>query len=348
MGPKAAGRSTAKLAVGTGSIMRGGLSVFGPGRGRVAPKVSRNPGLPSVLGSPVKGGDTTLLEENEAENSEGKDETSEKVTSPRGVTFDLASILELDLNKKGKERLPEEWRKNASRRASMALQDLSKSVSLPPKPLGLMGPPETPLNGVGMRSTSSSFPSSSSDPSGSAGTEYMRRSTRIIAKAAAASDTSVDDAEAEAQHPTETPAVQPLTVLKGCIVFVDIISEVGDDSARSFITDMLKSLGARVLGSVGQTCTHIVYKNGLRSTYTKYKALAEPRPHVVGMEWVVKSAEKRVREEETPYLIDMDDMNTTAVKVLYFYRRVETDIPLTYAFSAAQVDDAAIGAWMDG
>lgn len=34
------------------------------------------------------------------------------------------------------------------------------------------------------------------------------------------------------------------------------------------------------------------------------------------MEWVVKSAEKRNHEDETPYLIDMDDMNTTAIKVL--------------------------------
>ncbi|KAJ7729496.1 hypothetical protein DFH07DRAFT_181146 [Mycena maculata] len=317
MAPKGAAGSS-KLTVGTGSIMRGGPSVFGgAGRVRSAPKVSRNPGLPSVMGSPVKGGglgDDTMLEEELMDGVVGTtDAVTERVTSPRGVTFDFSSILELEGGKKGKEkeRLPEEWRQNASRRASMAGQDLSKSVSLPLRPVGMMGPPETPFDRVGVRSTSSSYPSSSSDPSGSDG---MRRSTRIAKSASA--DTSLGDedtAASEAQRPTITP-VQPLTTLKGCIVFVDIISEVGDDSARSFIMDMLKMLGARVLGSVGQTCTHIVYKNGLRSTYTRYKALADPKPLVVGMEWVVQSAEKRNHEDETPYLIDMDDMNTTAAK----------------------------------
>ncbi|KAJ7928476.1 hypothetical protein B0H13DRAFT_1597352 [Mycena leptocephala] len=308
MNAKGAGAGGASnLAVGTGSIMRGGPSVFGAGRGRSAPKVSRNPGLPSVIASPVKGtgdGDDTMLEE---ELMPGVDEgletrdapTTERVTSPRGKG-------------KEKERLPEEWRQNASRRASMAGQDLSKSVSLPPKPVGIMGPPETPLDRVGMRSSSSSYPSSSSDPSGSAG-EGMRRSTRIAKSAAETSVGDDDVSTTETQRPAPTP-VQPLTILKGCIVFVDIISEVGDDSARSFITDMLKNLGARVLGSVGATCTHIVYKNGLRSTYNRYKALPDPKPHVVGMEWVVQSAEKRNHEDETPYLIDMDDMNTTAIK----------------------------------
>ncbi|KAJ7782763.1 hypothetical protein B0H16DRAFT_466655 [Mycena metata] len=324
MGAKgaAAAGGASRLAVGTGSIMRGGPSVFGVGRVRVAPKVSRNPGLPSVMGSPVKGGggadgDDTMLEEELMmpgleQNLETKAATAERVTSPRGVTFDFSGLEGFEPSKKGKEkeRLPEAWRQNASRRASMAGQDLSKSVSLPLRPAGLMGPPET-LDRVGMRSTSSSYPSSSSSDSA----EGMRRSTRI-AKSASATD---DDEAAVAttaepqQRPTVTP-IQPLTILKGCIVFVDIISELGDDSARSFITDMLKNLGARVLGSVGQTCTHIVYKNGLRSTYTRYKALADPKPHVVGMEWVVQSAEKRIHEDETPYLIDMDDMNTTAIK----------------------------------
>ncbi|KAJ7125056.1 hypothetical protein C8R44DRAFT_874897 [Mycena epipterygia] len=327
MGAKGAAGAP-KLAVGTGSIMRGGPSVFGgAGRVRSAPKVSRNPGLPSVMASPVKGGggggnegDDTMLEEellgSVGGDLEAKDKPSEKVTSPCGVTFDFSGLMQFEASKKGKEkeRLPEEWRQNASRRASMAGMDLSKSVSLPPKPVGLMGPPETPLGRpAGMRSTSSSYPSSSSD---SAGSEGMRRSTRIAKGAPTDSSMGEDDdatAALESQRPAVTP-IQPLTILKGCIAFVDIISDVGDDSARSFITEMLKNLGARVLGSVGQTCTHIVYKNGLRSTYTKYKALSDPKPLVVGMEWVVQSAEKRSHQDEAPYLIDMDDMNTTATK----------------------------------
>jgi hypothetical protein len=295
MGAKGAAGGTSRLVVGTGGIMRGagsamrgGPSIFGTGRVRSAPKVSRNPGLPSVIGSPVKGGgtagdqdgDDTMLEEElmpAVNEPTEKDATTERVTSPRGVTFDFSGVLQFEESKKGKqkERLPEEWRQNASRRASMALQDLSKSVSLPPRPV--MGPPETSLDRVGVRSSSSSYPSSSS--SDLSGIEGMRRSTRI-AKGAPDDDVAVSES---------TPTIQPLTILKGCIVFVDIISDIGDDSARSFITDMLKSLGARVsflfhahcylcaerffqvLGSVGQTCTHIVYKNGLRSTYNRYK-----------------------------------------------------------------------------
>ncbi|KAJ7862240.1 hypothetical protein B0H14DRAFT_2349588, partial [Mycena olivaceomarginata] len=72
----------------------------------------------------------------------------------------------------------------------------------------------------------------------------------------------------------------------------------------------------QVLGSVGQTLTHIVYENGLRGMYTRYRALPDPKPLVVGMEWVVRSAEQRTHEDETPYLISIDDMNTTAMKVL--------------------------------
>ncbi|KAJ7502917.1 hypothetical protein B0H11DRAFT_1711639 [Mycena galericulata] len=151
----------------------------------------------------------------------------------------------------------------------------------------------------------------------------MRRSTRIAKSASASADSSIGDedaAAAEAQQPTATP-IQPLTVLKGCVVVVDIISEGRDHSAKFVITEMLKNLGARVLASVGQTCTHIVYKNGGRGTLNRYKALPDPKPHVVGMEWVVQSAEKRIHEDETPYLIDMDDMNTKATKVRFILRR---------------------------
>ncbi|KAJ7818918.1 hypothetical protein B0H14DRAFT_2837998 [Mycena olivaceomarginata] len=105
----------------------------------------------------------------------------------------------------------------------------------------------------------------------------------------------------------------PLSILTGCTVYVDIVSESGD-SAKLLIMDMLKQLGARVLGSVGQTLTHIVYKNGRPGTVAHYQALPEPKPAVVGMEWVVRSAETGAHAVETPYLIHIDDMTNTAVK----------------------------------
>ncbi|KAF7298091.1 BRCT domain-containing protein [Mycena chlorophos] len=322
---KPALQSTAKLMVGNGALLRSGPGFLGAGRGRAAPKVSRNPGLPSVIGSPVKGGgsgmveedgDATMLHEEDEAMSEipfvpvvDAEGVAEHVTSPRSVMFDLES-LGIEPLKKGKKKvLPDEWRKNADRRASMAFSDLSKSISLPVS----MGPPEVPAERVAMRSSSSSYPSTStastSEASGSTAVEGLRRSTRIP-KIAPAADTSTEQESTAGPSTSTTPAPVQLTVLKGCVVFVDIISESGDDSLRSYYTETLKTLGARVLGSVGQTLTHIVYKNGLRSTYSKYKALSEPRPFLVGMEWVVKCAETLTRHEEEPYLLDEDDMNT--------------------------------------
>lgn len=83
-----------------------------------------------------------------------------------------------------------------------------------------------------------------------------------------------------------------LDVLDQCTVFVDVRTEEGEDAGALFV-DMLRGLGAKVylflcpvgmiliactsslslqvLSRVGQTCTHIVYKNGLASTLTKYR-----------------------------------------------------------------------------
>ncbi|KAJ7843906.1 hypothetical protein B0H14DRAFT_2511449 [Mycena olivaceomarginata] len=110
--------------------------------------------------------------------------------------------------------------------------------------------------------------------------------------------------------------IRPSTILKGCVVYVDVISDSGDNSAKSFITTMLRDLGARILSRVGRTPTHIVYKNGLGRTLSQYRGLTDPKPLVVGMGWVAQSAEKRARVDEALYLIDMDDMNTTTPKVL--------------------------------
>ncbi|KAJ7939635.1 hypothetical protein B0H13DRAFT_1586969 [Mycena leptocephala] len=111
---------------------------------------------------------------------------------------------------------------------------------------------------------------------------------------------------------------KPSTILKTCIVYVDVISAFGDDSARSLIADMLENLGARVLGSVGRTLTHLVYKNGHGRTLRSYRQLPEPKPLVVGMEWVVQCAKKGAHENETPYLVDPEDMNTSTMKVFCF------------------------------
>jgi len=53
--------------------------------------------------------------------------------------------------------------------------------------------------------------------------------------------------------------------------------------------------------------THIVYKSGLPSTLTKFRALPEPKPAVVGIGWVVECVEKREKVEVTRYLISLEE-----------------------------------------
>ncbi|KAJ3534580.1 hypothetical protein NM688_g7113 [Phlebia brevispora] len=72
---------------------------------------------------------------------------------------------------------------------------------------------------------------------------------------------------------------------------------------------MLQKLGAKLMQSVGQRCTHIVYKNGLMSTLSKYRLLQEPKPLVVGIAWVVECAEQAKHADETKFLVNLDGVN---------------------------------------
>ncbi|KAI0783004.1 hypothetical protein C8Q75DRAFT_726757 [Abortiporus biennis] len=104
-----------------------------------------------------------------------------------------------------------------------------------------------------------------------------------------------------------------LKVLKDCTIFVDVRTDEGDDAGSLFV-DMLKGLGAKTLARVGQSCTHIVYKNGLTSTQTRYRLLHEPRPKVVGIAWVVECVEQRSHVDETKFLIDLELVNVAGDK----------------------------------
>jgi len=61
------------------------------------------------------------------------------------------------------------------------------------------------------------------------------------------------------------------------------------------------------LSKPGSSLTHIVYKSGLQSTLTRYRALAEPRPVVVGIGWVVECVEKREKVDPTRYIINLEE-----------------------------------------
>lgn len=116
------------------------------------------------------------------------------------------------------------------------------------------------------------------------------------------------------ESPQDSTAGAPgqLDVLKECTIFVDVRTDDGDDAGGLFV-DMLRGMGARILARVGQTCTHIVYKNGLMSTLTRYRLLKERRPLVVGIAWVVECAEQRMQVDETRFLINLDEENVAGV-----------------------------------
>lgn len=77
--------------------------------------------------------------------------------------------------------------------------------------------------------------------------------------------------------------------LHDVIAFVDVRTSEGDDASSVFI-DMLKSLGARVMSRHTPAVTHIIYKGGRPATLERVKT-CRPRPHVVGIGWVVRTKE---------------------------------------------------------
>jgi len=210
----------------------------------------------------------------------------------------------VDSEGKGKERQIDAWRNNASRRASLASQALSQSLSslpkTPPRTIkGSMGPPPVPRY-PGLRSASSSYPSSSSS-----GFKKAETAPGAIGRG---TESHVSSGKNEINGSGKKAGRSALKVLKECVIFVDVRTDDGDHAGSLFV-DMLKGLGARILSRVGQTCTHIVYKNGLTSTLTRYRLLDDPKPFVVGIAWVVECAEQRDKVDETKFLVDLDGVN---------------------------------------
>lgn len=102
----------------------------------------------------------------------------------------------------------------------------------------------------------------------------------------------------------------------------------------------------------------MVFKNGLMSTLKSYRCvsllfklkmvlnifccrmLSTPKPHVVGIAWVVECAEQRRKAEEARFVVSLEHMNvagTNKVRLLHATRRgrdTDWDVKPT----AAQVD----------
>ena len=242
--------------------------VFGSGMGpvmggRVFGKVSQKSSLPMVEGSPVKGGGAPIdvseavVSDDEVELAEGpmpppivpfkvfRDPQPEASTSKAPAaagassspsTGDLGDIFFDPMDVEFDAKVHDEaWRRHASRRASYVMHNLSQSLSaLPDSPpkrreRGTMGPPPVPGTRTGLRSASSTIPSSSKDTQGKTTPGTSEKGKQ---------ETNGSGGSGKKKAPA-------LKILKSCVVFVDVRSDEGDEAGTIF-AEMLRGLGARV------------------------------------------------------------------------------------------------------
>lgn len=93
--------------------------------------------------------------------------------------------------------------------------------------------------------------------------------------------------------------------LKNVVAFVDVRTAEGDDAGKIFV-EMLRGLGAKVLGRLVFPLTHIIFKAGRPLTIEKYMLHPRPKPELVGIGWVVRCREMVARAEEVLYRIDIN------------------------------------------
>ena len=121
---------------------------------------------------------------------------------------------------------------------------------------------------------------------------------------------------------TSKPEKRRALPLKGQVIFVDVRTAEGEEAGGVFV-DMLRMMGARVSLSIRivrinpyiyvklrQVTTrpagnlhYIVYKSGRSTTLQRYQNHAEPKPHVVGIGWVVKCKEEWTKADEKPFVV---------------------------------------------
>lgn len=96
---------------------------------------------------------------------------------------------------------------------------------------------------------------------------------------------------------------RPPAPLKDVIAFVDVRTAEGDDAGKVFV-EMLKGLGAKVVGRLIFPLTHIVFKAGRQTTIERYMLHPKPKPKLVGIGWVVRCREILSKADEEPYKIE--------------------------------------------
>ncbi|KAJ3536010.1 hypothetical protein NMY22_g6226 [Coprinellus aureogranulatus] len=268
------------------------------------PKASRNPGLATVIGSPVKGGQASKMPEGAEEDMDSVPSSSAVKALEESPFLDNAVPVEQSEKSKGKQREKDDY---STRRASTVSASLSESILAfreeNAKGKVLMGPPPVPDRLSARSSGTNGSPEATGETSS---TPPGRRSARSAAVAAVAANHAL--LTKKAPEAPKSPVNLALKFLKDCVIYVDVKTEDSEEAGSLFV-EMLEGVGARILKQVGQSCTHIVYKNGLQSTINKYNLLRDPKPLVVGIAWVVDCVEQRRKVAEGDYLIDLDEVS---------------------------------------
>ncbi|KAJ3738557.1 hypothetical protein DFH05DRAFT_1598065 [Lentinula detonsa] len=256
------------------SMPRGAANRF-PVGGSLGPrgkKASQKTTLPSVVASPVKGGVGV-----------SRDDDIEM------VDVDMTMLdISMSGNRMAAGTTESEDSSVMSRHNGASSQSLSAlpDTTFPMPITGSMGPPPPPtfpLRRAGLRSSSSSYPSST------------------ISK------------------PQAPPKFVPeSTVLEGCTVFVDVWMSDGQDTS-SIYADIAKNLGARIVKRIGPQCTHIVYTAGRERTVEQYFALSETkRPKTVGASWLRDCKQADARLDEERYLVDLEEHKPEPMSNTFF------------------------------
>lgn len=284
---------------------------------RVGERASKNPTLPTVVGSPVKGSCLVELEvttANEREDDHGVLERA-SLHGTSDITDGTSDAIRQDTETESTGTSPPSPMDKGKQRAaissslalnpaSAALHALSESLSSLPQT-----PPATKPRPVGtrlgLRSTSMATNKGSpaeNDP----GSALSNASGADLSRSVDAGPSS-GSAEGTVVNGSGGGKKSSLKVLKKCAIFVDVRTDQGDDAGSLFV-DMLRGLGAKIMGRVCQSCTHIVFKNGLPNTLARYRLL-DSKPHVVGIAWVVECVEQRARMDEEKYKVDVEFIN---------------------------------------
>ncbi|KAJ1577611.1 hypothetical protein NDA11_006002 [Ustilago hordei] len=246
-------------------------------------------------------------------------------SSSRTLSLELASTSNLSKAEEEAAQAEEEARVAEAKRQAELKTAKRKSMSsvlssrMPPPMLQRKEPDAPSRSSSGASNSKSSAASSTpAEPSAAESLEAKK-----VAKAAHRrslytyiptrrddADTSIGNLSSNligtlSEGDTSTNASKPKRFLRGLTVLVDVRDQDGEDASACWV-ERLKNAGAKVMLRFGERkLTHIVYKSGRPSTLHSYRALDDPKPHVVGISWVVACLEQGKKADEEPYLVEV-------------------------------------------